>query len=140
MVSFLLDANVVSELRKPVSVAEASVRAWAGRQRPHHLAVSAVTLYELECGVRRVELRDPAQGDVLRAWLDGQVKPAFAGRVLPLDEGVAVRAASLQVPQPRPAMDTLIAATALVHGLVLVTRNVKDFAPTGVRLLNPWEE
>ena len=94
---------------------------------------------ELEIGVLRIERRDPAQGELLRRWLDDRIMAAFAGRVLPIDTRVARRSAALHVPNPRPIRDGFIAATALVHGLVLVTRNVSDFEPLGVRLLNPWE-
>jgi predicted nucleic acid-binding protein len=85
-----------------------------------------------------MERRDAIQGAILRAWLRDQLLPAFAGRILPVDTAVALRAAQLQVPDPHPVQDGLIAATALVHGMTVVTRNVADFAPTGVALLNPW--
>jgi len=86
-----------------------------------------------------VERRDPAQGAILRSWLDDHVLPAFADRVLPVDVVVAQRCASLHVPDPRSDRDALIAATAMVHGMTVVTRNVADFEPTGVRILNPWQ-
>lgn len=93
---------------------------------------------ELQTGVLSVARRDPAQGALLRAWMDEQVIPGFAGRVLPVDAAVALRCTELQVPDPRPERDALIAATALVHGMTVVTRNVADFAPMGVALPNPW--
>jgi predicted nucleic acid-binding protein len=91
-------------------------------------------------GVRLKQHRDPRQGQLLRHWLDQQVVPSFAGRILPVDEAVARCSAALHVPDPRPLRDGLIAATALVHAMVVVTRNVGDFLPTGVDVLNPWRD
>lgn len=137
---FVLDTNVLSELRKARSgKADPHVVAWAATMVPCSLFVSAITVLELETGVLLVERRDASQGAVLRAWLDDQVLPAFAGRVLPVDQTVAQRCARLHVPDPRAERDALIAATALVHGMSVVTRNVADFEPTGVRLINPWQ-
>lgn len=133
----LLDTNVVSELRKDRR-AEPNVVAWVGAQPNESLFLSAVTVLELEVGVRRLEGRDPRQAERFRSWLDAKVLPAFAGRVLPIDLQVALRCAPLHVPDPRPERDAMIAATALVHGLTLATRNTPDFAATDVRLLNPW--
>jgi predicted nucleic acid-binding protein len=90
--------------------------------------------------VRLKQHRDPRQGQLLRHWLDQQVVPSFAGRILPVDEAVARCSAALHVPDPRPLRDGLIAATALVHAMVVVTRNVGDFLPTGVDVLNPWSD
>ena len=100
--------------------------------------VSALTLMELEIGVLRIERRDARQGAVLRTWLDERVVPEFADRVLPVDGPVALRCARLHVPDPRPERDALLAATALVHGLTVVTRNEVDFEPTGAAVFNPW--
>jgi len=97
-----------------------------------------ITIHELEIGVLLAERRDPSQGAVFRAWLNGHVLPAFTGRILAVDTAIAQRSAHLHVPDPRPVRDGLIAATALIHGMVVVTRNVADFAPTGVATLNPW--
>lgn len=136
---FLLDTNVVSELRKVrAGRAHPSVAAWAASVRASTLFLSAITVEELELGVLLAERRDPAQGAILRRWLDDHVLPAFAERILAIDTVVARRAAALHVPDPRPDRDALIAATALVHSLVVVTRNVEDFAPTGVEILDPW--
>lgn len=136
---FLLDTNVVSELRKArAGKADARVVAWAGSVPCGSLFISAITLLELEMGVLQVERRDAAQGSVLRKWLDRQVLPAFHDRILPVDVAVAQRCARLHVPDPRAERDVLISATALVHGMTVATRNVDDFRPTGVSLLNPW--
>lgn len=134
---FVLDTNVVSELRRARSgTADRNVIAWASSVRPTNLFLSVITVLELELGVRLVERRDPAQGAVLRAWLDLQVLPTFSGRVLAVDTHVALECARLHVSNPE--RDALIAATALVHGMSVVTRNVDDFASTGVEVLDPW--
>lgn len=137
---FVVDTNVVSELRKAkAGKADKGVTEWAAGVLPGSLYLSAITVLELEVGVLQAERRDRAQGAVLRAWLDGHVLPAFAGRILAVDAAVAQRCASLHVPDRRSDRDALIAATALVHGMTVVTRNVGDFEPTGVRILNPWQ-
>ncbi len=137
---YLLDTNVVSELRKAKDgKADRHVVAWAGSAPPTSLFVSVITIMELELGVLSIEQRDSIQGALLRAWLDHRVLPTFADRVLPIDTEVARRCANLHVPDPRSERDALIAATALVHGMTVVTRNTADFAPTGVRLINPWK-
>lgn len=136
---FVLDTNVVSELRKAKSgSADPHVVAWAAAIPAVQMFLSAISVLELEIGVLRVERRDPTHGAILRAWLDDQVLPAFAGRVLAVDTTVALRCAKLHVPDPRAERDALIAATALVHGMTVVTRNVADFEPTRVPIFNPW--
>ena len=136
---YLLDTNVVSELRKVrLGKADVHVAEWADSVDAADLYVSVITLQELEIGVLLVERRDPAQGAVLRAWLDAHVLPAFNGRILSIDTAVAQRSARLHVPDPHPVRAGLIAATALVHGMTVVTRNVADFELTGVVVLNPW--
>lgn len=137
--TFLLDTNVVSELRKAKSgKAHPSVTAWASKVPAGSLYLSAITLLELEMGVLLVERRDAAQGTIMRTWLDGHVLPAFAGRVLAVDAAVALQCARLHVPDKLSERDAMIAATALVHGMTVVTRNVADFEASGVPLLNPW--
>ena len=136
---WLLDTNVVSELRRVRSgKADAQVAAWADSVDATSLYLSVITVQELEIGVQLLERKDRAQGAVLRAWLDRQVLTAFAGRILVVDHVLALRSARLHVPDPRPVRDVLIAATALVHGFTVVTRNTADFDPTGVRTFNPW--
>jgi predicted nucleic acid-binding protein len=136
---FLVDTNVVSELRKVrAGKADERVSRWADSADAADLYLSAITIHELEIGVLLAERKDPPQGRILRAWLSGHVLVAFDGRILPIDTAVAQRSAQLNVPDKRPIQDGLIAATALVHGMTIVTRNVADFAPTGVRVLDPW--
>lgn len=136
---YLLDTHVVSELRKiRLGKADSHVADWADSVDASDLYLSVVTIQELEIGVLLAERRDPSQGAVFRAWLNGHVLPAFTGRILAVDTAVAQRSARLHVPDPRPVRDGLIAATALVHGMVVVTRNVSDFEPTGVPTFNPW--
>jgi predicted nucleic acid-binding protein len=137
---FILDTNVISELRKVrLGRADANVVRWADSVEAVDLYISTITVQELEIGVLLAERRDPPQGAVLRTWLDQHVLPAFNGRILPVDTAVAQRSARLHVPDPRPLRDGLIAATALVHGMTVVTRNVSDFEPCGVAWLNPWD-
>jgi predicted nucleic acid-binding protein len=135
---FLLDTNIVSELRKSAKV-NPQVRRWAAGISPTALYLSVISVLELEIGVLRVERRDPSQGAILRAWLEGRVLTAFEDRILPIDNSVARRCARLHVPNPHSDRDALIAATAIVHGMTVVTRNTVDFHSTGVPLLNLWE-
>jgi predicted nucleic acid-binding protein len=136
----LLDTNVVSEIRKVrIGKADPNVANWVATLTTESQFVSAITLHELEIGVLLAERRDPPQGAALRRWLETQVLPAFDGKILAVDTAVGRRAAQLHVPKPHPINDAFIAATALVHGLTIVTRNVADFEGTGARVLNPWE-
>jgi toxin FitB len=136
----LLDTNVVSELRKVAAgKGDAAVTAWERRVSAAESFLSVMTVFEIEIGVLQLELRDPMQGRGLRRWFATTLLPSFAGRILLVDEAIALRAASMHVPNRRPDRDSFIAATALVHGLTVVTRNVKDFEGTGVKLVNPWE-
>lgn len=138
--TFLLDTNVVSELRKAESGrANANVVRWAAEVPPERFWISAISILELEIGVLRIERRDEDQAAALRTWHDEQVLPSFEGRILSIDAAVALRCARFHVPDPRPDRDSLIAATALVHGMSVATRNVSDFEGLGVELLNPWD-
>ncbi|MCB5362259.1 type II toxin-antitoxin system VapC family toxin [Pusillimonas sp. CC-YST705] len=137
---YVLDTNVLSELRKVrFGKADANVAAWTESVDAADLFVSAITIMELELGVLSIERKDAAQGAMLRLWLEHHVLPEFSGRTLPIDTAVAQRCARLHVPDKRGERDALIAATALVHGMAVVTRNVADFKPTGVAIVNPWE-
>ena len=137
---YLLDTNVISELRKVGSGrANASVALWADSVDAADLYISVITVQELEIGVALALRRDAQQGAVLRNWVDRHVLPAFENRILPVDLAVAQRSAQLNVPDPRPVRDGLIAATGLVHAMTVVTRNVADFQPCGVSLINPWD-
>lgn len=136
---YLLDTNVVSELRKiRLGKANCHVADWADSMDATDLYLSVISIQELEIGVLLAERRDPSQGAIFRMWLNGHVLPAFIGRILAVDTAVALHSARLHVPDTRPVRDGLIAATALVHGMTVVTRNVADFKPTGVPTLNPW--
>lgn len=138
---FVLDTNVVFELRKIRSGrADANVARWADRVDAADLYLSVVTVQELEIGVLLIERRNPGQGAILRAWMTGHLLPAFANRILPVDIAVAQHSAKLQVPVTRPIREGLIAATALVHGMTVATRNVSDFLPTGVPVVDPWND
>ena len=136
---FLLDTNVVSELRKlGDGKADARVVAWVARRDAASIYISALTLMELELGILRIERRNAGQGQLLRTWMERHVLPEFAERTLPVDSVVALKCARLQVPDPRAERDALIAATAIVHGMTVVTRNVTDFETTGAAVVDPW--
>lgn len=137
---FLLDTNVVSEMRKYGSGrADANVIAWVRSVTEPSLYISVIIVQEVEIGILRLEHRgDQAQADILRRWLEDQLLPGFAGRVLPVDLTVARCSAKLHVPDARPYRDGLIAATAIVNGMTLVTRNEADFVSTDLPIINPW--
>jgi predicted nucleic acid-binding protein len=138
---YLLDTNVISELRKAkTGRADRHVVSWANAVPSESMFLSVITVLELELGTLLMEGRDVSKGAMLRSWMVDHVLPAFAGRILPVDGPVAQRCAALHVPDPRPYRNALIAATALVHGMTVATRNLSDFEPTGVALLNPWEK
>ena len=137
---YLLDTNVISELRKaPAGRANANVVAWASGMTVPMLFTSSITILEIEIGVLQIERRDRAQGALLRDWLETQVLTAFDGRIIAFDTAAARRCAGLHVPDRRSDRDAMIAAIALVHGMRVVTRNIVDFEATGIGLLNPWE-
>jgi toxin FitB len=139
--NYLLDTNVVSELRKlGDGKADANVVAWIAGQDATRFYLSAITILELERGILGVERRDRQQGSRLRTWMDDHVRPEFSGRILPVDDATATRCALLHIPDRRNEADALIAATALVNGLTVVTRNVRDFNGTGAIIIDPWQK
>lgn len=143
---YLLDTNVLSEMRKasrtkPSNVRmDRSVERWVRRVPALDLHLSVVSILELERGFHLLHRRDPEQAEVIRSWVRARVIPSFDGRILAVDLAIAQRSAALQIPNPIEYRDSLIAATALVHGMTVVTRNVAHFKPTGVSLINPWED
>jgi toxin FitB len=138
---YLLDTNVVSELRKVrAGKADMHVATWSQTVSAESLFISTITVHELELGVLLLERRDAVQGAILRRWLSDHVLPAFSARVLAVDTAVAIRSAQLHVPDPRPVRDSFIAGTALVHGMAIATRNVNDFLHAGVEIINPWQK
>jgi predicted nucleic acid-binding protein len=137
--NYLLDTNVVSELRKAGSrKIDPNVEKWAKQTTGSTLFLSVITILELEMGVLIIERKDRLQGEILRNWFKNHVLPTFNDRVLDIDQNVALRCAALHVPDRRSDRDALIAATALVHGMSVVTRNVADFKDTNVATVNPW--
>ncbi|MCE3045046.1 type II toxin-antitoxin system VapC family toxin [Legionella sp. 16cNR16C] len=135
---YLMDTNVVSEIRKGAK-ANINVISWARAASTASLFLSVISILEIEMGILQKERADPSQGAILRTWLNAHVLPAFADRILNIDGAVAQQCAKFHIPDSRSERDALIAATALVHGLVVVTKNIKDFEDSGLELLNPWE-
>lgn len=134
---YLLDTNVISETRK--SNGDPLAKAWVAAQPTGGLYLSAITVLEIQRGIYKAEQQgDHAKAMIFERWLEERVLPAFAGRILAVDQAVARRAARLSWPNPKDYRDPLIAATALVHGATVVTRNVKDFEESGAKLINPW--
>ncbi|HMR48648.1 MAG TPA: type II toxin-antitoxin system VapC family toxin [Arachnia sp.] len=138
MVKYLLDTNVLGELRKKSGASQ--VKKWIAGHPSSDLAISVVTVIEIETGILRVARRDAEQAALLTRWFEDRVLTGFADRILPLDLVSARRVAPLHVPDPAPSHDALIAGTALAHGLVVVTRNEADFRRVGVDIVNPWVE
>lgn len=138
---YVLDTNVVSELRKSrLGKVDKNVMSWTQSVDAADLFISSITIMEIELGILSVERKDASQGAHLRSWLEHKVLPEFSDRTLTIDTAVALCCARLHVPDPRGERDALIAATAIVHGMTVVTRNVADFKSTGVQLINPWDE
>ncbi|MYB35467.1 MAG: type II toxin-antitoxin system VapC family toxin [Gammaproteobacteria bacterium] len=136
---FLLDTNVISELRKIGDArVNVNVATWVAEQDAESFHISALTLLEIEIGILRIKRRDTEQGNRLREWMDRNVLTEFLGRILPVDAAIALKCAKLHVPDPRPERDVLIAATAMVHGMTVVTRNLADFDFAEVKTINPW--
>ncbi|WP_417828210.1 type II toxin-antitoxin system VapC family toxin [Thalassospira sp.] len=137
---FILDTNVISELRRArQGKADQNVVAWAQSIEATSLYISVITVLEIETGILQIERRDADQGKMLGNWFENHVLKAFENRILTIDKAVARRCAQLHVPDPKSERDALIAATALVHGMTVATRNVKDFDQTGVQIFNPWK-
>lgn len=136
--SYLLDTSVVSELRKSPERIDANVAAWAAPLEMERQFLSVITVFEVELGIRQLERRDAAQAAALWRWFDSAVLDAFKGRILSVDREVARSASRLHVPDPTRERDAFIAATAIVHGLTVATRNVTDFDATGAAVFNPW--
>jgi predicted nucleic acid-binding protein len=134
-VSFLLDTNVLAELRKPRP--HPAVVAWYEGVVEDELFLSVLVVGEIQQGVTRLRRKDARRAAAYEAWL-GKLRREFADRVLPVSQDVALEWGRLSAGDPLPVIDTLLAATAVVHGLTVVTRNVADFEPTGVPVLNPF--
>jgi predicted nucleic acid-binding protein len=134
---YVIDTNVILELRHGKPNQSPAVRAWAASLPASQLFLSALCILELEKGVLALERKTPPQDSALRIWLTG-VRATFAGRILPFTDRTATLCAAMHVPNPRPDRNAMIAATALEHGMTVVTRNVADFAGTGVQLINPF--
>lgn len=135
---YLLDTNVVSELRRREKC-DPLVKIWQQSHDPLDCFLSVISLMELKLGIEIVMRRDQKSGEILRAWYEQRVKAGFSERILPITAPVAEDCAILHAKRPRPFRDALIAATARVHGLEMVTGNVKDFEDAGIVVVNPWE-
>ena len=134
---YLLDTNVLSELRKREG--SSAVKAWIAGQESADLAISVITILEIEIGIRRIALRDEAQATAIRRWHQTKVLAGFRGRIIGVDLEIVLRVAEFHVPDRAPQHDALIAGTAAARGLTVVTRNVDDFRRTGVPIVNPWD-
>ncbi len=134
--NFLLDTNIVSEARRPMG--DQGVKGWLDTTPGENLFLSVLIIGEIELGIARLQQRDLVQAAMLDRWLT-ILRKNYASRILPVTLQIAERWGPLNVPDRLPLIDGLLAATALVHDLTLVTRNTRDVAPTGVRLFNPFE-
>jgi len=133
---YLIDTNVLSEIRKGERT-NAGVREWFAEASDEDLFVSVLTLGEIRRGIEGIRRRDPVSATHLDQWFD-TVQARSAGRVLLITPEISDRWGRLNVPDPLPVIDSLLAATAIEHGLTLVTRNIKDVERTGASLLNPF--
>lgn len=138
---YLLDTNVVSELRKiKTAKAHQGLSQWLSSIQPEQLYINTIVLMELKKGIFLKQRKDPKQAQVLQIWLDTVIRPAFAQRTLNIDENTIDICAKLHVPNKRPENDAWIGAMAIAYNMVLVTRNVKDYAGLPVKILNPFNE
>jgi predicted nucleic acid-binding protein len=136
---YLLDTNVISAARRLDKMHPGLAR-WVARTPPENMYLSSLTIMEIEIGALRLRRKDATQSARLHRWLRHDVLPSFDQRVIPFDARIALRCAALQVPDPKATIDAMIAATALEHGLTVVTRNVADYSRMEVGLLNPWTD
>jgi predicted nucleic acid-binding protein len=136
---FLLDTNVVSELRR-TERADISVVRWSQAQDPATFHISVVTLMEIRHGALLIQRRDARQAAVFLRWLNDRILSEFRERTIPVSAEIALACAALHVPNPKSERDAWIAATALVLDMTVVTRNTRDFDQTGAKLFNPWEQ
>ncbi len=136
---YVLDTNVLSELRKAGSnKANENVVKWAKSVSTSSLFISSISILEIEMGILQLERKDPKQASVYNTWLKDHVLMAFSDRVLSFDTSIALKCAQLHVPDPKSERDAMIAATSIVHGFTLVSRNESDFQHINVKLINPW--
>jgi predicted nucleic acid-binding protein len=135
---YVLDTNVISELRKLKRVDRAVLR-WLESVPIEAQYLSAISIFEVELGIIKAERTNNEEAIAYKTWLNRKVLPSFAGRILPLNEKIAVVFARMMAPKTRPYRDAIIAATAQHHGYAVVTRNVRDFVELPVRVINPWE-
>jgi hypothetical protein len=136
VVTYLLDTNIISEVRKRRP--DANVTAWLAPMHVHQLFLSSLDVGEIRIGIERLRRRDLRQADMLEQWLI-TLRAQYAERILPVTADIAEEWARLHIPDPVPIVDGLIAATAKVHGLTLVTRDTGNLAQRGVAILNPFE-
>lgn len=135
---YLIDTNVAAELRK-AGAANPHFIAWSARVQRSTMFLSVLVIGEIRRGVEIIRRKDSTQAQVLERWL-GALVTSFDGRILPVTQQIAEEWARRSVPDKLPVVDGLLAATAIVHGHILVTRNVRDVVRTGVPLLNPFED